>query len=416
MSKDNLFASLRREINRLDEAGISKRRETVIDGFSRSTGLAPQAVIAGRKYQVFNSNDYLGLRFDPRMLVAEHRAAKKFGTGPGAVRFISGTLALHRELEHALAVFHQRDDALIFSSAFSANLACLNCLAKGQSKDSLLSSQTLILSDEFNHRSIVDGIRITNLPADNRLIFRHLDYTHLDEILKEYRDKYLRVIIVSDGVFSMLGEVADLAKMRKICDHHDSSFSEGILLYIDDAHGVGVLGQSGRGSEEHCQARADVLVGTLGKAFGCDGGYVVGSRLLIDYLRESAATYIYSNCLSPGTAGAALAALTLVDSPEGQQLLSRLQANIIRFKELLAHSPIRFAADSLHAIQPLLMGDPARAQAFKKALFEAGILVTNINYPVVPKGKDEIRVQLSAAHTPADLDAFAAIAIKNFSP
>lgn len=416
MSRDNLFASLRREINRLDQAGIAKRREIIIDGFSRSTLLAPRAVIAGRNYQVFNSNDYLGLRLDPRLQAAEHRASKKFGTGPGAVRFISGTLSLHRELEQALALFHHRDDALIFSSAFSANLACLNCLAKGQSKDSLVSSQTLVLSDELNHRSIVDGIRLANLPAENRLVFRHLDYTHLSQLLSENRDKFTRVIIVSDGVFSMLGEITDLTKLRNISDQYDSAFPEGVLLYIDDAHGIGVLGQSGQGAEEHCRVQADVLVGTLGKAFGCDGGYVVGSRLLIDYLRESAATYIYSNNLSPGTAGAALAALNLVNSPEGRQLLSRLRGNITRFKGLLAKSPLRFAADSTHAIQPLLMGDPARSLAFRQALFAAGIIVTNINYPVVPQGRDEIRIQLSAAHTPADLEALAAIAIKNFSP
>jgi glycine C-acetyltransferase len=416
MSLNKFSASLKKELQRLDRAGTAKRREIIISGFTKKDRLAPRAVIAGRKYQIFNSNDYLGLRLDSRLQSAEHRAAKKFGTGPGAVRFISGTLVLHRDLETAIARFHHREDALIFSSAFTANLACISCLVKGQSKDSLVSSQTLVLSDELNHRSIVDGIRLANLPAENRLVFHHLDYTHLSTLLAENRDKYTRVIIVSDGVFSMLGEIADLTKMRTISEQYDSAYPEGVLLYIDDAHGIGVLGKSGRGTEEHCQVQADVLIGTLGKAFGCDGGYVAGSQVLIDYLRESAATYIYSNSLSPGTAGAALEALSVVDSHQGRQLLSRLQANITDFRRLLSRSALRFAADSRHAIQPLLMGDPAKALAFRQAMFKSGMLVTNINYPVVPPGRDEIRIQLSAAHTPADLESLAAVAIKNFSP
>jgi len=398
----NFLNSLDSETQRLAGLGIAKFPETVIEKFTFSQTKSPQAVISNHKFSVFNSNDYLGLRFHPKLIQAEHQASAKYGVGPGAVRFISGSLLIHQQLEQALADFHHRQDAIVFSSAFAANFSAISALSKGQSQDSLVSSDTLIISDQLNHRSIVDGIRVTTLPSENRLIYRHLDFDHLIEILTQNIGKFSRCLVISDGVFSMLGEIVDLKRLRGLCDQFDSQYPQGVLLYIDDAHGVGVIGDTGRGTEEYCASQADVLVGTLGKAFGCDGGYIVGSKEVITYLRESASGYIYSNNLSPGTASAALASVNLVASKTGQKLISLLRQNMQYFH-------------SSHAIYPLILGDPQKTLTLKKQLFADGFLVTAINYPVVPKGRDEIRIQVSASHTASEIKSLLTL-IHGFYP
>ena len=404
MSKRNFIETLRKELARIGQAKTTKRFEKVIEGFTK--GPSPQALIDGKRYRVFNSNDYLGLRFHPDIKAAEHAASEEFGTGPGAVRFISGTLKVHRDLERAIASFHGRDDAMVFSSAFAANLAVLFCLIKGQAADSVISGNTLVASDALNHRSIIDGIRVANLPKEQRSLFNHLDLNDLDRILSENRGVFQRVIVVTDGIFSMLGEAQDLKKMRQVIDAHNDHFAEGVWLVVDDAHGVGAFGKTGRGVEEVYHAKADLLIGTLGKAFGADGGYVAADQTVIDYLRESAATYIYSNSISPGTTGAALASIELIQTSAGEKLLAQLMHNREHFQKEMERAGCTFAAHSTHPIQPILLGDAGKTAVFKEGLFEKGILVTNINYPVVPKGRDEIRVQISAAHTQDDISAF----------
>lgn len=404
MGKSYFADTLQKELHRIGQAKTAKRFEKVIEGFTK--GPSPQALIGGKSYRVFNSNDYLGLRFHPQLKAAEHAASEEFGTGPGAVRFISGTLKIHRDLEKAIAHFHGRDDAIVFSSAFATNLAVLFCLIKGQAADSVVGGNTVVISDALNHRSIIDGIRVANLPKEQRALFNHLDLDDLDRVLKEKRGAFQRAIVVTDGIFSMLGEAQDLKKMRQVIDAHDSHFPEGVWLVVDDAHGVGAFGKTGRGVEEAFHSKADALIGTLGKAFGADGGYVAADQTVIDYLRESAATYIYSNSISPGTAGAALAAFKLIQTSAGEKLLAQLVHNREHFQKEMEKAGCTFAARSVHPIQPILLGDAVKTGFFKEGLFEGGILVTNINYPVVPKGRDEIRVQISAAHTKADLDAF----------
>ncbi len=407
MTRKLFLETLNQELARIGQAKTAKRFEKVIEGFTKdSSSHAPQAVIGGKPYRVFNSNDYLGLRFHPYLRASEHAASDDFGTGPGAVRFISGTLLVHRDLEKAIASFHGRDDAIVFSSAFATNLAVLFCLIKGQAADSVVGGNTLVISDALNHRSIIDGIRVANLPKEQRMVFNHLDLHDLDRILSEKKGAFKRVVVVTDGIFSMLGEAQDIKKMRQVIDAHDAHFEEGVWLVVDDAHGVGAFGKTGRGVEEAFQAKADVLIGTLGKAFGADGGYVTAEQKVIDYLRESAATYIYSNSISPGTAGAALAAFELMKTQEGEKLLAQLVHNRELFKNLMEKAGCTFAAQSIHPIQPVLLGDASKTAKYKEGLFEKGILVTNINYPVVPKGRDEIRVQISAAHTNEDIHAF----------
>ncbi len=400
-----LIDVLKKELERIDSAKTSKRFENVIEGFTTLEGYAPRAVIKGNPYAIFNSNDYLGLRFHGRLRKAEEEASKKFGTGPGAVRFISGTLKVHRDLEDYLARFHSRDDAITFSSAFAVNMAVIHCFIKGQSKDSLVTGDTLVISDELNHRSIIDGIRVAGLPKEQRAVFRHLDTIDLQRILENNKGRFKRVLIITDGVFSMIGEIQDIGRMQNVAQRYQDFYQEGIITIVDDAHGIGVLG-TGRGAEEVTEGRCDLLVGTMGKALGVDGGYVAGDHLFIDYLRESAATYIYSNPISPGTAGASLESLKLIDSSEGRLLLTRLRKNIEYFKEKVSNVGLRFVTDSSHPIQPILIGDPRKTRDLVTMLFEDGILVTNISYPVVPHGKDEIRVQLSASHTKNDIDDF----------
>lgn len=401
MTQD-FYEMLKKEITRIDEAKTSKRHERIIEGFTQDK--SPKAIIAGKQYHIFNSNDYLGLRHHKVLKKAEHEASKQFGSGPGAVRFISGTLSIHKELEKKVAAFHHRDDAIIISSAFAANLAAMFCLSQGLTKTSLIDNDVLIISDSLNHRSIIDGVRITGLPKEQRVIFEHMNPQSLADVLKQYQGKHRRVVVVTDGVFSMLGEYQQLKKIREVISQYETYYPLGILLVVDDAHGVGIAGDTGRGVEEIEGVQADVLVGTFGKGFGSDGGYITGNQVIIDYLRESAATYIYSNSISPGTAGAALASFDLADSSVGKRLLNKSRKNTKYFIKTMKQAGFEFAAKSSHPIQPVLISDTAKTKRYVEELFAQGILVTNISYPVVPQGRDEIRVQISATHTKEDID------------
>lgn len=400
MSKQNFFSLLNSEVARIDEVGTTKRMEKIIQGFASPT----TAVMDGKEVVIFNSNDYLGLRHNLKVKKAEHGATELFGTGPGAVRFISGSMQIHRELEETVAKFHGREDAIIFSSAFAANQATMFCLIAGQSKDSKVTNDVLVVSDALNHRSIIDGIRLANLPSENKAVFEHMNMDSLEKILSDNIGKFSRVLVVTDGVFSMLGEYQYLDKMREVVDRFDEKYPMGMLLVVDDCHGIGACGKTGRGVEEIMKVKADVLVGTFGKAFGADGGYTVANREIIDYLRESAATYIYSNSISPGTAGAAKQAIEIVDSPEGLEMLTKSKENTEYFKMLLKQSGLELAANSVHPIQPVLIGDSIKSKNLANFLYSKNILVTNLSYPVVQKGRDEIRVQISAVHSMEEIE------------
>ena len=395
---------LERELQRLEDLGVCKRSERVIGAFTKDA--CPRAIIGGREVLLFNSNDYMGMRFNPLVHAAEEKGLQEYGSGAGAVRFISGSLKIHHELEQTLARFHGREAAMIFSSAFSTNVSIIQALCRGAGADSLVTDNLLIISDELNHRSIIDGVRITGLPSQQKVVFHHNDYQDLERLLHEKAGTCKRVIVISDGIFSMLGEAQDVKKIRDLCDRYSNLFEQGILFILDDSHGVGCFGETGRGCEEYYGAHCDLLVGTLGKAFGVEGGYVVGDAIVLDYLRETAASYIYSNPISPASACAAHASVNYIDSPEGKKSLGRLRENIEYFKSEMKRKGFVFAADSVHPIQPLLIGDTLKTRDFAKGLLERGILVTPINYPVVPKGKDEVRVQLSALHGKGEITTF----------
>lgn len=397
MSQHNFFKLLKQEVERIDQTGSSKRHEKIIEDFTREQ--PPRAIIKKKKYYIFNANDYLSLKYSSELKRAEHQTSLKYGSGPGAVRFISGSLKVYRDLEKAVAKFHSRDDAMIFSSAFATNQGVLFPLLAPQAKTSLVQDKVMVISDELNHRSIIDAIRLANLPKEQRAIFAHLDFGDLEKIIRGAVNKFDRLVIISDGVFSMLGELQDLKKLDLLKRKYDGKFKHGIITVVDDAHGVGAVGKTGRGVEEVYNVKADILISTFGKALGADGGYFTANQIIVDYLREAAATYIYSNCISPGTAGAALASIKLISSAKGAKILRILHENIAFFKKEAKKANIPFAAESVHPVQPVLIGDTLKTKAIVAKLFAQGFLTTAISYPVVPPGRDEIRVQINANHT-----------------
>ena len=398
MPHDRLDRALRAALAELDASGRRKGAETVITGIiAAGGGRGPRFRIEGegeRGFLRMNANNYLGLSFQADVIAAEERAVREFGTGPGAVRFISGTLAPHVALERRLAAFHGREAAMIFSAAYAAVMGVL---------PALVVPGTAVISDALNHNCIINAIRLAQ-PAEKH-VYGHLDLDELDARLRDAAKACRRAIVVTDGVFSMRGDHAPLREIMAIARKADAEFAENVVVMVDDSHGVGAFGASGRGTEEHTQApQADVLVGTLGKAFGVNGGYVVGTAALIDYLREVSPFYVYSNPITPGEAAAGVAAIDIVDSPRGRALLGHLRAMTARFADGLAALGFETIAGG-HPVVPLLVRDTPRMSALVSHLRRNGVLATGLGYPVVPRGEEEIRFQICADHTAADIDS-----------
>jgi len=397
MPLNRLSAVLRPSLETLEQEGRRKGHETVVVGVLPPQGdRGPRYLLQGYGDKPFirmNSNSYLGLSRHPALKNAEEEAIEHFGVGPGAVRFISGTYAPHVELEGHLAAFHGREAAMIFSSAYATVLSVVVPLT---------TDQTVLISDELNHNCIINAVRLAR-PLE-KLIYKHLDLDNLEQALQKAAALGARrVLVITDGVFSMRGSHAPLAEIARLVEQYDERFAENAILIVDDSHGVGAFGATGRGTEEHTAAQADVLIGTLGKAFGVNGGYVVGAADLIAYLRETSPMYIYSNPITPGEAAAAVAALKLVQAPEGQQRLQHLSAMTERFRQgLLSLGYESFPG--AHPVVPLLLRDAARTNRLVGFLREQGVLATAIVYPVVPKGEASIRFQISAEHTQRDVD------------
>jgi len=397
MPYDRLSQALETHIDSLEEAGTAKGDELVVSrahgpSSDRSSRFELEGY-PGRSFLRLNSNSYLGLSFDPRILEAEEEGAQTFGAGPGAVRFISGSYTVHRDLERGLAEFHGREAGMIFSSAYSAVLGSLVPLITGD---------TVVLSDELNHNCIINAMRLSRPAA--KVIYPHLDLEALERGLEDHEGKALRAIVVTDGIFSMRGDHAPLDRIMEIARRHDHRYPENVVVVVDDSHGVGAFGSTGRGTEEYTGAEpCDVLIGTLGKAFGVNGGYVTGAATVMRFLRESAPTYIYSNPITPGEAAACLRALEIVDSDEGRTRLAHLRALTRHFDEELGRIGIETIPGE-HPVVPLMIRDTARTRALVKHLFDNDILVTGLTYPVVPRGDEEIRTQINADHTFDDLD------------
>lgn len=398
MPNERFLAALELELAALDSRGNPKRHESVIvDVVAAADGYGPRYLLAGHGEERFlklNSNNYLGMSLRREVIAAEEEASRRFGAGPGAVRFISGSYAPHVALEERLAGFHRREAGMLFSSAYATTIGTLL---------PLVTSESAIVSDELNHNCIIQAIRLAR-PKEKR-VYRHNDLADCEAKLDEVAGSCRRALVVTDGIFSMRGDAAPLAELFAIARRADERFAEGVVTIVDDSHGVGAYGPTGRGTEEQLGVAggSDILIGTLGKAFGVNGGYVVGPRLLIDFLRETAPTYIYSNPITPAEAAAALAAVEILDGPKGAGLIAHLRRVTRRFRDGL----VALGYETLpgeHPVVPLFTRDTPQTVALVQHLRAHGVLATGLSYPVVPKGDETIRFQLSADHTELDVD------------
>ena len=385
---------------RLDElarGGRLKGREGVIRAVvPASAGHGPRYLIEGEDtpFLRMNSNGYLGMALRREVEAAEEAAVARYGTGPGAVRFISGTFSPHVELERRLAAFHNRTAAMLYSSAYTAVMGLL---------PPLTTDKTAVISDALNHNCIINAIALAR-PAEKR-IYKHLDMSELERELEAASKICARAIVVTDGIFSMRGDHAPLDKIMTLVHRYDAAFAENAILIVDDSHGVGAFGATGRGTEEHTgSGPADVLVATLGKAFGVNGGYIVADETVIRYLRETSPTYVYSNPITPAEAAAAHKAIDMLDGAEGTALIAHLRAMTARFRAGLLELGLETLPGE-HPVVPLILRDTARTSALVAHLRRRGILATGLAFPVVPRGDEEIRFQISADHTVADIDA-----------
>jgi glycine C-acetyltransferase len=397
MSFDALDAALASELAALESEGRAKAPERIIDGYVPAAGArGPRYRLEGsdRAFIRMNSNSYLSLSFHPAVLRAADDASHAFGAGPGAVRFIDGTFAPHVALEQRIARFVDRPAARIFNSAYTTMLGLALTLS-GQ--------ETFWIGDALNHNCIIRAMRIANVPSTHRAIFAHNDPADLERHLSAVPDTAMRVVVIFDGIFSMRGDNAPLADINAVVARHERRFRDGVITIMDDSHGIGAYGETGRGTEEHCGARAGILVGTFGKAFGVNGGFVAGSATLTEAIRQKADTYIYTNPLGAADCAAAVAAIEVADSAEGRERLSALRARTGQFRSGLQ----RLGLESIpgpHPVVPLLVRDTDRTRAMVRGLFERGILAVGLTYPVVPRGDETIRCQINAAHTADDID------------
>ncbi|MFH1330292.1 MAG: glycine C-acetyltransferase [Actinomycetota bacterium] len=356
----------------------------------------PQLTVDGRRVLNFCSNNYLGLANHPKLVAAAHAALDRFGVGPGAVRTIAGTMTLHDQLEERLAEFKGVPAAISLQSGFVANLGTIAAL---------VGEGDAVISDELNHASIVDGVRLTRAA---RSIYRHADPADLDRALAEARAAGARrLLVISDGVFSMDGDIAPLDAIVAVAESHEA------LVMVDDAHGEGVLGRGGRGIVDHfgLHGRVDVEVGTMSKAFGVMGGYVAGSAALIEWLRQRARPFLFSSAATPADVAACVAAVDLLAA--STELVDRLWDNARRFKGMMASAGFDIGV-STTPITPVMLGEASLAQEVSRRLFDReAVFAQAIGFPTVPRGKARIRVMVSAAHSHDDLaqgaEAFARV-------
>ncbi len=351
---------------------------------------APVCTYDGRRVINLASNNYLGLCNHPKLREAAIAATTKYGVGSGAVRTIAGTMRIHMELEEKIAAFKNVEACVVFQSGFTANAGTVS---------SILGKDDFILSDELNHASIIDGARLSKAKIK---VFRHKDVAHCEELLREVENEPGKKLIITDGVFSMDGDIGPVAELADLADKY------GAIMMVDDAHASGVLGLNGRGSVDHTGAhgKVDIQVGTLSKAIASLGGYVCGSRDLIDYLYHRARPFLFSTSHPPSVAASCIAAFDILEAEPDR--IERLWANTWYFKEQLAHAGFDVGGvttpKSETPITPILIGDGRRTMDFSRALFDAGVMATGIAFPTVPEGKARVRTIMTSEHTRAEID------------
>jgi glycine C-acetyltransferase len=383
------LSHLRQTLAGIDAAGLTKGERLIATPQSAHIALA-----GGRRVLNFCANNYLGLANHPEIVAAAHATLDRWGYGLASVRFICGTQEIHKELESRLSAFLGTEDTILYSSCFDAN---------GGVFETLLGPEDAVISDELNHASIIDGIRLSKA---RRYRYKNNDLADLEARLREADAAGARFkLIATDGVFSMDGFIADLAGICDLADRY------GALVLVDDSHAVGFMGRTGRGTPEHCgvSGRVDIITGTLGKALGgASGGYVSGRREIVDLLRQRSRPYLFSNTLAPVIAAATLTTLDLVT--RSTELRDRLETSTAFFRAGLVRAGLTIRPGT-HPIVPVMLGDAALAQRFAARMLEKGVYVVGFFYPVVPQGAARIRTQVSAAHTREDLEtAIAAFA------
>jgi len=382
----------------MSESAVQSTRQNPLQYVSeqlkdlRSQGVAPKlrvlegeqkpvCIFDGKEVINLASNNYLGLTTHKDLRKAALQATKTLGAGAGAVRTIAGTMRLHIELEEQIAKFKNVEACVVFQSGFTANAGTVAAV---------LGKEDLIVSDELNHASIIDGARLSRATIK---VFKHKDVKDCQRILEEHADFPGKKLIITDGVFSMDGDIAPLPELCDLAEKY------GCIMMVDDAHASGVLGRGGRGTIDHfdCHGRVHIQVGTLSKAIGAMGGYVCGSRDLIDFLYLRARPFLFSTSHPPATAAACAAAFSLLDSPAGEKLVKKLWANTKLFKRELKKRGFQFKGSET-PIVPIHVGDAAKAFEFSKKLFDAGVFAPAVGYPTVAEGKARLRAIVSAAH------------------
>ena len=375
----DLKEQLTNELAEIRAAGLYKG-ERVID-----TPQAARVSVGDRSVLNMCANNYLGLASHPEVIEAARAALDEWGYGLASVRFICGTQAIHKQLENKLSDFLGMEDTILYTSCFDAN---------GGLFETLLGADDAVISDELNHASIIDGVRLCKA---KRFRYKNNDMADLAAQLEAAKGAR-RILIVTDGVFSMDGYLANLPAICDLADEH------GALVMVDDSHAVGFMGERGRGTHEHhgVMDRIDIITGTLGKALGgASGGYTSGRAEIIEYLRQRSRPYLFSNTVAPSIVAASIKSIDLLN--ESTKLRDRLEANTNYFREQMAGSGFDIL-EGTHPITPIMLGDAALASRFADAMLEKGVYVIGFSFPVVPQGKARIRTQISAAHTREDLE------------
>ncbi len=379
MSSSSFYTRLQQELQEIKDAGLYKQ-ERIIESEQGA-----EITVNGRKVLNFCANNYLGLSSHPRVIEAAHRTIDNRGYGMSSVRFICGTQDIHKELEEKLSKFLGTEDTILYVACFDAN---------GGVFEPLLGEDDAIISDELNHASIIDGVRLCKA---RRGRYKHNDMADLETQLKANMDARTR-IIVTDSVFSMDGTIAQLDKICDLADKYDA------LVMIDESHSSGFMGATGRGVHELCgvMGRIDIITGTMGKALGgASGGFTSGKKEIVDMLRQRSRPYLFSNSLAPSIVGATIAVLDMLS--ETTQLRDKLEENTLYFRKRMTEAGFDIKPGT-HPICPLMLYDAVIAQKFAAGMLEEGIYVTGFFYPVVPKGQARIRVQISAGHERHHLD------------
>lgn len=367
------------EMAALQEQGLKNDIRTI------GSACGPWMIVDGKRVLNFCTNNYLGLANHPRLRAAAKEAIDQWGVGPTAVRSIAGTLELHRQFERRIAAFKGVEDALYVQSGFCANQAAIA---------PMVGKEDVIFTDRLNHASIIDGCRLSSARI---VVYEHCDVEDAERLIRDNAGNYRRALLITDGVFSMDGDIAPLDRLHEVCERY------GVMTMVDDAHGEGVIGRGGRGIVDHfnLHGRIDLEIGTLSKAFGVAGGVIAGRSSVIDWIRQRARPFLFSSAVTPADTAACLAAVDLLE--QSTELVDRLWANARYFQGEIK----RLGFDSgvsTTPITPILLGEALLARRFSRMLFEHGVFAMAIGFPTVALGKARIRVMLSAAHSREDLD------------